>query len=220
MIARSFRPVGWVAAVGAAALGCYMISLRVAAERAELDRLEARIIAASQQIRALQTELGTRGRMQQLEAWNEEVLALAAPVAAQFVEPNISLARFDVRQPLGAAVAEVRLAAATPAPAPQPPLATAPVPTPQRAVGAPAPVPTAPPPLVRRASVTIAPPRSAPAATTSRKRDRAVTAQPVRTASARVRPTPAGERAGLIDDRTMRALTAASRAERGAGTNN
>ena len=79
MIARGFKPVGWVAAVGAAALGCYMLSLRVAAERADLTGLQRRIVATQQQIRALETEVGTRGRLAQLEQWNDEVLALAPP---------------------------------------------------------------------------------------------------------------------------------------------
>ena len=223
MIARSFRPVGWVAAVGGAALGCYMLSLQVAAERADLDRLDARIVAASQQIRSLQTELGTRGRMQQLEEWNEEVLALAAPVSGQFVEGRVSLARFDVRQP--PAAPELRLASATPAPAPPAAAAATPVPAPQRAVAAP-PAPAANPPLVRQASVAIPPPPAAPAAAVP-KPSRAETAparirtaatdereRPAATAPARTRP------AGLIDDRTMRDLNAASRAERGGGTRN
>jgi hypothetical protein len=55
MMARGFRPVGWVAALGAAALGCYMLSLRVASERHDLARLEAKIVAAQQNIRTLQT---------------------------------------------------------------------------------------------------------------------------------------------------------------------
>ena len=46
MIARGFKPVVWVAAVGAAALSCYMLSLRVAAERADLTSLQRRIIAS------------------------------------------------------------------------------------------------------------------------------------------------------------------------------
>ncbi|MDB5691980.1 MAG: hypothetical protein JWO81_1043, partial [Alphaproteobacteria bacterium] len=33
MIARGFKSVLWVGAVGSAALGCYMVSLRVATER-------------------------------------------------------------------------------------------------------------------------------------------------------------------------------------------
>lgn len=98
MIARGFKPVGWVAAVAGAALGCYMLSLNVAAERAELAGIERKIIAAKQDIRALQTELGTRGRLAQLDRWNAEVLALSAPSSAQFLDSAVTLARFDQRQ--------------------------------------------------------------------------------------------------------------------------
>ena len=117
MIARGFKPVAWVAAIGTAALACYMLSLQVAAERAELAAVERRIVQARQSIRSLQTELGTRGRLQQLEQWNADVLALSAPVANQFLESNVSLARFDTRQRRFGDQAEVRVAAAETAPA-------------------------------------------------------------------------------------------------------
>ena len=94
MIAQGFKPVGWVGAVAGAALGCYMLSLNVASERAELAKIERQIVAAKQEIRTLQTELGTRGRMQQLEHWNAEVLALSAPTASQFLDNPVTLARF------------------------------------------------------------------------------------------------------------------------------
>lgn len=111
MIAQGFKPVGWVAAVASAALGCYMLSLNVAAERAELAKIERQIIAAKQDIRTLQTELGTRGRMQQLEHWNAEVLALSAPTSAQFLDNELTLARFEKRDPT-VADAKLRLASA------------------------------------------------------------------------------------------------------------
>jgi hypothetical protein len=98
MSARGFRPVGWVAAVAGAAIGCYMLSLNVAAERAELASLERRIVSTQQSIRTLQTELGTRGRLTQLEQWNSEVLALSAPTAGQFLQSEFTLARLDVRE--------------------------------------------------------------------------------------------------------------------------
>ena len=120
MIARGFRPVAWVGAIALAALCCYMLSLKVAAERAELAALEGRILRARQDIRTLQTELGTRGRLQQLEQWNADVLALSAPVAGQFVASNVSLARFDVRAPVLQPDHQVQLASAQPAPAAQP----------------------------------------------------------------------------------------------------
>ena len=112
MSARGFKSVGWVAAVGGAALSCYMLSLRVATERNELARVERQIIAAKQEIRSLQTELGTRGRLSQLENWNADVLALAAPVSGQFLEDEFTLARFDQREPDFAERSAVRLASA------------------------------------------------------------------------------------------------------------
>jgi hypothetical protein len=62
MSVRSFRPVATVATVAVAALGCYLVSLRVAAERAGLEEVETRIVLAQRDIRTLQTEIGTRGR--------------------------------------------------------------------------------------------------------------------------------------------------------------
>jgi hypothetical protein len=150
MIARGFKSVIWVGAVGAAAISCYMVSLRVATERAELTRVEAQIIAAKQDIRTLQTELGTRGRMSQLEQWNAEVLALSAPTAAQFLPDQMRLARFD--QPvstLDERSAQVRMASAEAAP--QAPAAAAPSAPVVRAV---APQAAAPQPMVRQASYT------------------------------------------------------------------
>jgi hypothetical protein len=99
MIARGFKSVIWVAAVGGAALGCYMVSLRVATERADLARVERQILAARGDIRSLQTELGTRGRMTQLEDWNSNVLALSAPSSAQFVRDGVTLARLERHEP-------------------------------------------------------------------------------------------------------------------------
>lgn len=109
MMARSFRSVGWVAAIGSAALGCYMLSLNVASERAALAKVQWQIVSTRQDIRELQTELGTRGRMAQLEQWNAQVLALSAPTAGQFLDNQVMLARFDQREkPI--APAEVHMA--------------------------------------------------------------------------------------------------------------
>ena len=119
MMPRGFKPVGWAAAVGGAALGCYMLSLNVAAERAELAKIEREIVMAKQEIRSLQTELGTRGRLQQLEHWNAEVLALSAPSNAQFLDDAVTLARFETHEKSFEEKAKVQLAsaeAARPAP--------------------------------------------------------------------------------------------------------
>ncbi|WP_129791614.1 hypothetical protein [Sphingosinicella sp. CPCC 101087] len=207
MIVRGFRPVAWVAAVGAAALGCYMLSLQVAAERAELASLEREIVETRQDIRSLQTELGTRARLQQLEHWNAEVLALSAPVAGQFLESNVSLARFDVRQRTFGDE-QVRLAAAESAPAAPAPVGQAPVRLASAEVHSAPAVAAAGPvhrPLVRRASLTILP--VADEAPTARSTPASATSAPPR-------------RSALLDESTLRDLGAQSRSERGGGTRN
>jgi hypothetical protein len=148
MIARGFKPVGWVAAVATAALGCYMLSLNVAAERAELSDVEQQIILTKREIRALQTELGTRGRLQQLEHWNADVLALSAPASGQFLNDEFTLARYSEPQKSFEDRARVRMASVEAAPA---------QPAPQPSVGPgfiPAPAPLDKP-VVRQASLVV-----------------------------------------------------------------
>ena len=93
MSARSFRSVFMVASCAGAALGCYLVSLRVASERAALENVETEIVLAPRDIRLLQTEIGTRGRLAQLERWNVKVLALSAPSADQFLDGGFALAK-------------------------------------------------------------------------------------------------------------------------------
>ena len=82
---RGFGHILWTLGAGAAALGCYLVSLQVASSRAELERVEREIALASREIRTLETEIGTRGRLAQLERWNVNFLQLSAPEADQFV---------------------------------------------------------------------------------------------------------------------------------------
>lgn len=93
MSGRSFRSLFMVASCAGAALGCYLVSLRVASERASLEDVEGRIVLAQQDMRVLQTEIGTRGRLAQLERWNVKVLALSAPQADQFLAGSFELAK-------------------------------------------------------------------------------------------------------------------------------
>ena len=93
MSGRSFRSVFMVASCAGAALGCYLVSLRVASERAALEAVETKIVLAQRDLRVLQTEIGTRGRLAQLERWNARVLALSAPSADQFLAGSFELAR-------------------------------------------------------------------------------------------------------------------------------
>ncbi|HKX92975.1 MAG TPA: hypothetical protein VJM15_11205 [Sphingomicrobium sp.] len=98
MSARSFRSVFMVASCAGAALACYLVSLRVASERSALEEVETQIVMAQREIRVLQTEIGTRGRLAQLERWNARALALAPPSADQFLNGSFELARLTQPQ--------------------------------------------------------------------------------------------------------------------------
>ncbi len=208
MIARGFKPVGLVAGVAVAALSCYMLSLNVAAERAELAKLERRIIMAKRDIRTLQTELGTRGRLQQLESWNANVLALAAPTSAQFLDNELTLARFDQREKTMEERAAVQLAAADttePQPKPRPKVES-------RGEGetrvqyAAAPAPQARS-LVQRASLTLGEVKQA------HVRKAAVKAPVAKKNLAELAPKKA-----LIDDKLVKAVSEAAREEKKSGS--
>jgi len=112
MSSRSFRSVFMVASCAGAALSCYLVSLRVASERAALEDVETKIVLAQRDIRVLQTEIGTRGRLAQLERWNVKVLALSAPSADQFLDGGFALARLVRPEPKIDLEAPVVLAAA------------------------------------------------------------------------------------------------------------
>ena len=123
MSARSFGSLTMVASCAGAALGCYLVSLRVASERAAVEAVETRIVAAQRDMRVLQTEIGTRGRLAQLERWNVKVLALSAPSADQFLRGSFELARLT--RPDHKTAFQAPLVLAT-APAPNAPAAAIP----------------------------------------------------------------------------------------------
>lgn len=119
MIAQRFRALGWVMGIASAATGLYLISLQVAAERAKLEDIDRRIAAAHRDMRQLQTELGTRASQRQLEKWNNEDLALAAPRAGQYLQNASQLAGLtagDSPTVPGDAMPRVALAAASSSP--------------------------------------------------------------------------------------------------------
>jgi hypothetical protein len=119
MSGRSFHSLFMVASCAGAALGCYLVSLRVASERASLEGVETKIVLAQRDLRVLQTEIGTRGRLAQLERWNVKVLALSAPSADQFLSGSFELAKLARPEQKPAFEAPIVLASA-PAPKPQP----------------------------------------------------------------------------------------------------
>ena len=151
MMSTRFRSVSLVGYVAVAALGCYMVSQRVASERTAAEKLDRQIVMAKIDIRKLQTELGTRSRMPVLEQWNSQVLALSAPAAGQYLHGEVQLARFE--------------APATPAPKIEEVSAPVEVAAPARPqiipVSAPAPAPMAQP-MLRHATY-VAPAGETPA---------------------------------------------------------
>ena len=119
MNTHSFRGISMVASCAAAALGCYLVSLRVASERAAVESVETQIVMAKRDIRVLQTEIGTRGRLAQLERWNVKVLALSAPSADQILGGGFALAKL-VAPPHKDEIAAPVVLASAPADAPRP----------------------------------------------------------------------------------------------------
>ena len=127
MIARRLRPIGWVAGVAGAALSFYLVSLQVAAERTALESVERRIAVTQRQIRHLETEFSARASLRQLEAYNNEVLALAAPKVDQYLTNEVQLASYvpgeGLPQPAaGTALASVQAVPAAPAATPARPV--------------------------------------------------------------------------------------------------
>ena len=112
MSAHGFKSVYMAASVVGAALACYLVSLNVASERAKLEAVEEKIVLAQRDIRVLQTEIGTRGRLAQLERWNARFIRLSAPSADQFVEGGFQLAAMVRPDKRPAIEAPVVLAAA------------------------------------------------------------------------------------------------------------
>lgn len=86
------RGLGWFGGVVLATLGFYLVSLQVAVERKRLEQVNTRIVLAQRDIRALETEFDVRSNLAQLERWNGDTLALAAPTAGQFVRDEAQLA--------------------------------------------------------------------------------------------------------------------------------
>ena len=112
MSAHGFKSLFMVASVAGAALGCYLVSLNVASERAKLERVEGKIVLAQRDIRLLQTEIGTRGRLAQLERWNAGFIRLSAPTADQFLEGGFQLATMVRPAPKPSIEAPIVLASA------------------------------------------------------------------------------------------------------------
>lgn len=100
--AYRLKGLGWFVSVMIVAIGFYLISLQVAAERKKLADMNSAIATAKRDIRSLETEFSTRANLAQLEKWNGDVLAFTAPRADQFVADGAQLAAINLDAPDGA----------------------------------------------------------------------------------------------------------------------
>jgi hypothetical protein len=95
MAARKLQGIGLVLLVLIFAMMLYPVSLKVAATRSELTRIERDIVRARDNIRYLESELAVRASMRQLEQWNADTFGYSAPDAAQYLENERQLASLD-----------------------------------------------------------------------------------------------------------------------------
>ena len=95
MAARKLQGIGLVLLVLIFAMMLYPVSLKVAATRSELTRIEKQIERTRDNIRYLESELAVRASMRQLEQWNADTFGYSAPDAAQYLESERQLASLD-----------------------------------------------------------------------------------------------------------------------------
>ena len=95
MAARKLQGIGLVLLVLIFAMMLYPVSLKVAATRSELTRIERQIDRTRDNIRYLESELAVRASMRQLEQWNAETFGYSAPNADQYLENERQLASLD-----------------------------------------------------------------------------------------------------------------------------
>ena len=95
MAARKLQGIGLVLLVLIFAMMLYPVSLKVAATRSELTRIERQIDRSRDNIRYLESELAVRASMRQLEQWNADTFGYSAPDAAQYLESERQLASLD-----------------------------------------------------------------------------------------------------------------------------
>lgn len=91
------KGLGWLSSCALVAIGFYLVSSQVAAERKRLQMIDVKIASAERDIRALETEFDVRSNLAQLERWNGNTLALTVPTTRQFVRDETTLAALSPR---------------------------------------------------------------------------------------------------------------------------
>ena len=95
MAARKLQGIGLVLLVLIFAMMLYPVSLKVAATRSELARIDHQIERTRDNIRYLESELAVRASMRQLEQWNADSFGYSAPDASQYLSSERQLASLD-----------------------------------------------------------------------------------------------------------------------------
>lgn len=193
------KGLGWLTGCAIVAIGFYLVSSQVAAERKRLEQVDRRIASAERDIRALETEFDVRANLAQLERWNGNTLALTVPTAQQFVANERALAALSPVQGMPAPGRDV------PAQTAQLIVPAAPVATIVPAVATASTATTAPA-VVKVAAVQVAAAAAAPV-TVTKVAARAAVA-PVKVAKVAMLDR------GLLSDNTLGDLLSGARAER------
>lgn len=100
---KRLQSLFWVLLVALGALSAYLVSLKVATERNELNRVRTQIAAARGDIRYLETEFSARANMRQLEKWNADDFRYSTPTADRYLSGERELAHLGGLQSNGPA---------------------------------------------------------------------------------------------------------------------
>lgn len=92
---RTWASTAWlVAGTIAVAVTSYSLSLKVAAERREVEKLARQNASLQADLKALEAELRVRMRMPQLQRWNDSVLGMVPISATQYLANPVQLAAY------------------------------------------------------------------------------------------------------------------------------
>ena len=92
---RTWAATAWlVAGTIAVAVTSYSLSLKVAAERRDVEKLARQNSALESDLKALDAELRVRMRMPQLQRWNDSVLGMVPISASQYLANPVLLANY------------------------------------------------------------------------------------------------------------------------------
>lgn len=92
---RKWASSAWlVAGTVAVAVTSYSLSLKVASERRETEKVARQNLSLENELKALDAERRVRMRMPQLQRWNDTVLGLVPISAAQYLDSPVRLASY------------------------------------------------------------------------------------------------------------------------------